>query len=360
MKVKPFSGFPDVVFFLILAVVTLFFGYILKPFFFALFWAVLLAAVFDPLNTRLNRRFKSPGLCAGLTLAAVVLTMVLPVGLILALLIGESVDLYASVTSNSNSWIASITSLLKSLGEHPLLARLHIDEQFITDKSIEIIKAVANFLVKNLSTLTENTVLFLIQFAIMLYCLFYFLRDGRRFIDTVSDYLPVGRRHIDMFISEFLVTAKATLKFTFVIGGIQGVLGGLVFYFTGIERPLVWGVLMMGLSIVPAIGSAIIWAPAGVIMLFLGHIWQGIAILVFGSVVISSADNLLRPILMGQDIEMHALLIFLSTLGGIAVLGFSGFVLGPVIAAFFLASWDLFLDVYVKENASASDEGGSV
>lgn len=360
MKVKPFSGFPDGVFFLILAVVTLFFGYILKPFFFALFWAVLLAAVFDPLNTRLNRRFKSPGLCAGLTLAAVVLTMVLPVGLILGLLIGESVDLYTSVTSNSNSWIASINSLLKSLGEHPLLVRLHMDEQFITDKSIELIKAVADFLVKNLSTLTENTVLFLIQFAIMLYCLFYFLRDGSRFIDTVSGYLPVGRRHIDMFISEFLVTAKATLKFTFVIGGIQGLLGGLVFYFTGIERPLVWGVLMMGLSIVPAVGSAIIWAPAGIIMLFLGHIWQGIAILVFGAVVISSADNLLRPILMGQDIEMHALLIFLSTLGGIAVFGFSGFVLGPVIAAFFLASWDLFLDVYMKENASASDEGESV
>jgi len=357
MKVKPFSGFPGVIFLIVLVSVTLFFGYILKPFFFALFWAVLLAAVFDPLNARLNRRFKSPGLCAGVTLAAVMLTLVLPVGLILALLIGESVDLYTSITSNSNSWIASITGLLKSIGEHPLVSRLHIDEKFITDKSIELIKAVADFLVKNLSTLTENTVLFLIQFAIMLYCLFYFLRDGRRFIDTVSGYLPVDRRHIDMFISEFLVTAKATLKFTFVIGGIQGLLGGLVFYFTGIERPLVWGVLMMGLSIVPAVGNAIIWAPAGVIMLFLGHIWQGIAILVFGSVVISTVDNLLRPVLMGKDIEMHALLIFLSTLGGIAVFGFSGFVLGPVIAAFFLASWNLFLDIYLEEKVSAADDG---
>jgi len=359
MKVKPFSGYAGFIFLLILILVTLAFGYILKPFFFALFWAVLLAAVFDPLSKKLLGRVKSPDLCAGLTLITVVLTLVLPVGLILALLIGESLDLYASITSNSNSWIASITALLKSLGNHPLLVRLNIDDQFITDKSIELVKAVADFLVKNLSTLTENTVLFFIQFAVMLYCLFYFLRDGQRFIETLSVYVPVERRHIDMFISEFLVTAKATLKFTFVIGGIQGLLGGLVFYFTGIERPLVWGVMMMGLSIVPAVGNAIIWVPAGVIMLFLGHIWQGIAILVFGSVVVGAVDNLLRPVLMGKDIEMHGLLIFLSTLGGIAVFGFSGFVLGPVIASFFLATWNLFLELYLTEKTAGVEDGDS-
>ena len=360
MKIRPFSGYPGFIFLVILIVVTLFFGYILKPFFYALFWAVLLAAVFSPLNTRLMQHFKSPGLCAGLTLTAVVLTLVLPVGLILALLIGESLDLYTSITSNSSSWIASITGLLKSLGEQPLLVRLNIDDQVITEKSIELVKAVADFLVKNLSTLTENTVLFLIQFAVMLYALFYFLRDGRNFIETFAGYLPVDRRHLDMFISEFLVTAKATLKFTFVIGGMQGLLGGLVFYFTGIERPLVWGVLMMGLSIVPAVGNAIIWVPAGLIMLFLGHTWQGLVILIFGSVVISMVDNLLRPILMGKDIEMHGLLIFLSTLGGIAVFGFSGFVLGPVIAAFFLASWDLFLELYLKGRETEPEENQSL
>jgi len=183
----------------------------------------------------------------------------------------------------------------------------------------------------------------------MLYCLFYFLRDGDHLIDIISHYLPVDQRHINTFTSEFLVTAKATLKFTFVIGGIQGLLGGLIFYITGIESALVWGVLMVGFSIVPAIGSAIIWAPVGIIMLLLGHIWQGIAILVFGAVVISLVDNLLRPILLGKDIQMHPLLIFLSTLGGIAVFGFSGFVLGPVIASFFLAIWKIFPELYAEE-----------
>ena len=161
--------------------------------------------------------------------------------------------------------------------------------------------------------------------------------------------MPVDERRMNTFISEFLVTSKATLKSAFVIGGIQGLLGVLIFYITGIENPLVLGVLMIGFSIVPAIGSSIIWAPAGIIMLFLGHLWQGIAILVFGAVVISSVDNLLRPILLGKDIQMHPLLIFLSILGGIAVFGFSGFVLGPVIASFFLSSWKLLLELSLEE-----------
>lgn len=346
---KPFAGFSKLIFFLMLGIVTFFFGYILMPFFFAIFWAVLLAAIFAPLCGWLQRKFKSPNLCAGLTLGAVLVTFILPAGLIITLLVGESLDIYNSINSKSSSWMNSLTGMFNSLSQHPLLASFNLDQQFITDKSAELLKAVANFFVKNLSAFTENTILFFIEFAVMLYCLFYFLRDGRQLIDTISHYLPVEQRHINTFISEFLVTSKATLKFTFVIGGIQGLLGGLIFYVTGVESALVWGVLMIGLSIVPAIGSAVIWAPAGIIMLLLGHIWQGITILVFGAVVVSSVDNLLRPILLGKDIQMHSLLIFLSTLGGIAVFGFSGFVLGPVIASFFLAIWKLFPELYLEE-----------
>ena len=161
--------------------------------------------------------------------------------------------------------------------------------------------------------------------------------------------MPVDKRHFNTFINHFMNTSKAALKFTFVIGGIQGLLGGLIFYITGIDRALIWGVLMMAFSIVPAVGSSIIWLPAAIIMLVLGHIWQGVTILVFCAVVISSVDNLLRPALMGRDVQMHPLLIFLSTLGGIVVFGFSGFILGPVIASLFLATWELFLELYPKE-----------
>jgi predicted PurR-regulated permease PerM len=250
----------------------------------------------------------------------------------------------------------TITGFLQSVSSHPLLARFQLDHAFITDKSVELLKTFTEFLVKNLSAFTQNTVVFLVKFAVALYCLFYFFRDGKQLFGSIVRHLPVNETHIHTFTSEFLVTSKAALKFTFVIGGIQGLLGGLVFYFTGISNPLIWGVLMVGLSIVPAIGNAIIWAPAGIIMLAMGHVWQGIAILFFGVVVISSVDNLLRPILLGKDIQMHPLLIFLSTLGGIAVFGFSGFVLGPVVASFFLASWKLFLDL--SSEAKTDSSGG--
>ncbi len=347
-----FAGFPKLIFVLLLGFVTFLFGHILKPFFFAIFWAILLAAIFSPLYKWLQLRFKSPNLCAGLSLAAVLITLILPTGFILALLVGETFDLYQSIHSSGGSWMNSINGVLNSLSNHPLLARFNMDQQFITDKTVDILKVAANFFVKNLSALTGNTIVFFVEFAVMLYCLFYFLRDGKKLIDTVIHYMPVDEQHMNTFISEFLVTSKATLKFTFIIGGIQGLLGGLIFYITGVDRALVWGVLMVGLSIVPAIGNSIIWVPAGIIMLLLGHVWQGIAILVFGAIVISSVDNLLRPILLGQDIQMHSLLIFLSILGGIAAFGFSGFVLGPVVAAFFLASWKMFLEVSSQGNAS--------
>ena len=106
---------------------------------------------------------------------------------------------------------------------------------------------------------------------------------------------------------------------------------------------------MFGLAVVPAVGCSLIWLPAALIMLFQGYIWQGIVIIAFGAIVIGGVDTLLRPILVGHGLQMHPLLIFLSTLGGLAVFGISGFVLGPVIASLFLASWRLFLELHKKE-----------
>ena len=353
---KLLAGFPLLIFLLILGAVTLLLGDILKPFFFAIFWAVLLAAIFNPVNEWLRRKFKNPNVSAGLALSAVLLTLILPVGLILTLLVGQLLDLYQSINKSGSSWMQTLTGFLQSVGSYPLLARFQLDHAFITDKSVELLKTLTEFLIKNLSAFTQNTVVFLVKFAVALYCLFYFFRDGKQLFESIVRHLPVDATHIHTFTSEFLVTSKAALKFTFIIGGIQGLLGGLVFYFTGISNPLVWGVLMVGLSIVPAIGNAIIWAPAGIIMLATGHVWQGIAILFFGVVVISSVDNLLRPLLLGKDIQMHPLLIFLSTLGGLAVFGFSGFVLGPVVASFFLASWKLFLGLSSEAKIRQSQE----
>jgi predicted PurR-regulated permease PerM len=262
----------------------------------------------------------------------------------------ESIDIYQSFNSHNSNWITTFSEALKSLSKNTLFAKLNVQQAFLINKSQEAFKILADYVFTHISEFTQNTILLFINFAVMLYSLFYFLRDGEMLINSLTKKIPMDKKHVDHFISQFITTAKSSLKFTFVIGGIQGLLGGLTFYITGIDKALIWGVLMCGFSVIPAVGCSLIWLPAALIMLFLGYIWQGITILIFGIVVISSVDNLLRPVLMGRDTEMHPLLIFLSTLGGLAIWGFSGFVLGPVIAALFLAGWKIFPEIYPKED----------
>lgn len=339
----------NIIFFILLAFITGLLIFILRPFFFSVFWAVLLASVFAPLYKFINKKVKSPNLCAILTMAGIILCFILPVGLLIDLLVMELIDIYQTFNAHSNNWIGTLTEALKSLSKHPLFAKLGMKQAFLINKSQEAFKLLVDYFFNHISEFTQNTIVIIVQFAVMLYCLFYFLRDGKHFVAVIKDNIPVDNKHLEHFINQFLTTAKSSLKFTFIIGGIQGFMGGFIFYVTGIERALVWGVLMFAFSIVPAIGCSLIWVPAGIIMLLLGHIWQGIVILIFGALVISSVDNLLRPVLMGRDTQMHALLIFLSTLGGIAAIGFSGFILGPVIASLFLAGWKLFPEIYHKE-----------
>ncbi|MFZ3103810.1 MAG: AI-2E family transporter [Smithella sp.] len=348
MKDKQQANFQNIIFLILLAFITGLLAYILKPFFFAVFWAVLIASVFAPLYKFINKKIVNPNICAGITMMGIILCLILPVGLLIDLLIMEIIDIYQSFNSYSSNWIGTLSEALKALSKKPIFASLNLDQAFLINKSQEAFKVLTSYVFSHISEFTQNTILVVVQFAVMLYSLFFFLRDGERLVKTITENIPVDNKHLEHFINQFLTTAKASLKFTFIIGGIQGFLGGMIFYITGIERALVWGVLMFALSIVPAIGCSLIWAPAGIIMLLLGHIWQGIAILIFGLIVISSVDNLLRPVLLGRDTQMHSLLIFLSTLGGIAAMGFSGFILGPVIASLFLAGWKLFPEIYQK------------
>lgn len=338
----------NVIFFILLAIITGVLAYILKPFFFAVFWAILIASVFSPLYKFINKKIVNPNLCSALTMIGIVICLILPVILLIDLLIMEVIDIYQSFNSHNSNWIGTLSEALKALSQKPLFAKLKIDQTFLITKSQEAFKILTQYVFNHITEFTQNTILVVIQFAVMLYSLFFFLRDGGKLATTIKENIPVDNKHLDHFIRQFLTTAKASLKLTFIIGSIQGFLGGLIFYITGIERALVWGVLMFGLSIVPAVGCSIIWISAGIIMLLLGNIWQGVTILVFGALVISSVDNLLRPVLLGHDTKMHSLLIFLSTLGGIAAFGLSGFILGPVIASLFLAAWQLFPEIYQR------------
>ena len=176
----------------------------------------------------------------------------------------------------------------------------------------------------------------------MFFSLYYFLIDGHRIIKKAMYLSPLKDKYESELADKFSSMVSATLKGTIIVGTVQGVLGGIMFAIAGVQSFIIWAVVMIILSIIPAIGSGLVWAPVGIVMLLIGKTWQGIFILLFGSIVISFIDNLLRPKLVGNDVEMHPLLVFFATLGGLISFGIIGFVIGPVIMALFLALWEIY------------------
>lgn len=337
----------NVLFLTALTLVTLLFLYLLKPFFFPLFWAAVITGIFRPLYKRLNGKLHRPGLSSAVVIVIISLILILPGSIIGSLLFSESMQIYDSFNMNDTGeiekQIAAITGAMKS---NPLVNKLHINETMLTEKFTEVARSISNYIFINLKDLTQNTFLFVVQFAVMLYTLFFFLRDGDKFLEMAMRFFTFGQNRERVLYERFVATARSTLKVTLIIGGIQGALGGTAFFITGIEGALTWGVVMILTAIVPVVGCSIIWAPASAIMLLTGHIWEGVLILAVGVLVIAMVDNLLRPVLLGRDVRMHPLMIFLSTLGGISLFGFSGFVIGPIITSLLLAIWAMYDQFY--------------
>ena len=342
----------NIPFFVILGIVTILFLYLLQPFFFPIFWAAVIAGVFRPLYIRINGKLNRPNLSTAILFLLIALIILLPAGIVGTLVFNESVQIYEKLSPDTKHMDRSIQRLINSIADNSLARLFHINKAMLIAKTTEVAQGITNYIFVHLTELTQNTLGLLVKFAIMLYTLFFFVRDGERFLRMVMKILPLGMGREKLLYERFIVTARSTLKVTLIIGGIQGTLGGIVFLVTDVEGALIWGLLMILMAIVPLVGCSIIWAPAGILMLLTGHIWEGVLILAVGFLVISTVDNVLRPILIGKDVEMHPLLIFLSTLGGIILFGFSGFVIGPVITSLLIAIWEMYDEFYRREKVS--------
>jgi predicted PurR-regulated permease PerM len=193
---------------------------------------------------------------------------------------------------------------------------------------------------------------FLLSFGVGLYVMFFLLRDGERIGRTLLRTIPVERSVSERLAERFLGIVRATIKGSGVVGLVQGVLGGISFAIVGLQSALLFGVLMTIFALVPVVGAGAVYVPVGLWLLATGAVWQGIFVLVVGFVVISSADNVLRPILVGRDTGIPDWIVLVTTLGGISFLGLSGIVLGPLVAGLFLASWSI-LQEYRDEDAQA-------
>ncbi len=342
----------NIFFFTLLALTTLLFFDMIRDFLLPVFWAVVLAVLFRPLQERWLRVMKErKSLASLLTLLTIVLIAILPLFLIGLAVARESIALYDRIASGEIDVTEPIELIRGALPQVTgYLDRLGVETERITQNLSQSAVAISQFIASKALDLGQNALRFTALFFIMLYILFFFLRDGNRMLDGLIRALPLGDDRERRLFAKFVEVSRATIKGTLVVGAVQGAIGGLLFWVLGIGAPIFWGVLMTLLSFLPAIGAAIIWLPAAIILIVTGQVIKGLILIAAGTLIIGLVDNLLRPILVGRDTQMPDFLILLATLGGITLFGISGFVIGPIIAAFFLVVWEMFADEYADQD----------
>ena len=216
------------------------------------------------------------------------------------------------------------------------------DAAAVREKITATVMQSGEFLAGQALNLGQTTIGFFVSLFVMVYLLFFFLRDGQWICRTIGRAVPLRGAQRDALSVGFTTAVRAIVKGSIVVALVQGALGGLIFWLLDIRAPLVWGAVMMIFSLLPVIGTGLIWGPAAIYLLATGALWQGFALITFGVVVIGLVDNLLRPILIGQDTKIPDYVVLVSTLGGLATFGANGFVIGPIIAAMFISLWAVF------------------
>lgn len=335
-------------FLLLLGLVSIAFFLVLLPFYGAVFWAVILAIIFRPLQRWLESQLgQRRNLAAGLSVLACVLIAILPVTVIVASFVGQIDTLVQRVQEGE---LVSPDTLARFYAGLPGWTQRGLDDLGLTnletlqERAAATLSQVGQTLATQALNVGQNTLRFVASVGVMLYVLFFLFRDGPRIGNAIRMSLPFSLAVSDALLARFAEVVRATVKGNVIIATLQGTIGGVTFWLLGIPGALVWGAIMVFLSLLPAIGAALVWAPWAIYLILSGN-WLSGGILVFvGVAVIGLVDNLLRPPLVGNASRLPDYVVLVSTLGGIALFGINGFVIGPLIAALFVACWTLFRD----------------
>ena len=326
--------------------VSLAFVWILWPFSGAVLWAIIGAILFTPLYRHLLRAMRRRRTLAAFTTVIVVIVMViLPLGVIVAMLVQEASGVYERIQSGDIDIGRYFRVVFAALPEWVigLLARSGLTSLGdVQERLSTVLLRSSQFLAGRALNIGQNAVDFVVSLFVMLYLLFFLLRDGDDLTRRLKQAVPLRAEHRQALLDRFAAVIYASVKGNIVVAVVQGALGGLSFWFLGIHAAVLWGALMAVLSLLPAVGTALVWVPVAIYLLATGAVWQGIVLIAWGVLVIGLVDNVMRPFLVGKDIRMPDYLVLISTLGGLAVFGVNGFVIGPIIAALFMTVWDIF------------------
>lgn len=335
-------------FYVLLVLVTIAFVAVVLPFYSAILWAVVLAIIFFPLHLRMEALLGGrKNAAAALSVLICLCVVIIPGLVVLSSLVQQGNLLYQRIDNGEIDVRRFFQELQETL---PLfvrswLERIELDGfGALQDRISPALMQGGGFFAGRALSFGQNTLQFFVTFGVMLYLLFFVFRDGQLLARAVRKALPLSDAHTLRFASKFTAVIHATVRGNIIIAIIQGSIGGVAFWFLGVEPALLWGVLMSFLSLLPAVGAALIWMPAAVYLTLAGFWLRAIVLVAVGALVIGLVDNLLRPPLVGRETKLPDYVVLISTVGGISLVGINGFVIGPLVAALFIAAWGIFVE----------------
>jgi predicted PurR-regulated permease PerM len=346
-------GVERVSFYVLLVLVTVAFVAVIMPFYSAIFWALVLAILFFPLHVRIERALKGRSNAAAALSVLVCLCLVIVPGLvILTLLVQQGNEVYQRIDSGQIDIRQILTQMQQAL---PMFIQTRIEAleltgfQELQERFSGAVMSGGSFFAGRALSFGQNTVQFFIAFGVMLYLLFFLFRDGRSLARMIRRSIPLSSGHTSKFMAKFTSVVRATVRGNVIIAIIQGTIGGITFWALGVQPALLWGVVMSFLSLLPAVGAALIWVPTAIYLALAGF-WIKAAILTaVGVLAIGLVDNLLRPPLVGKEVKLPDYVVLISTIGGISLIGINGFVIGPLIAALFISAWGVLTEERLAE-----------
>jgi len=316
---------------------------ILKPFLTPLAWAVVFSVTFYPIYAFLRRYIKWRSLASILTLLVILVVILGPFSYLSVLLVSELKDVAGYIDRGE------LTSLKDILNEprigwvlEKVSSLAHIEEGDISDIIVSGISDIGRSLIGKVTKGVKDVVSATLNFIIMSFSIFFFLRDGPDFIQRARNYLPFSEEQKDRLERLIRDMVVSTIFGGVVVALVQGLMGGMAFYFLGISSPVIWGSAIGIMSFIPVLGTFSIWGPAVIYLFLQGFTAKGVTLLIIGTFGISLVDNILKPVIIGGRTKMPTLVIFFSVLGGIKLFGLIGLIMGPLILALFISVFEIF------------------
>ncbi len=308
-----------------------------------LFMAGLFSAVLSPAHHWLTRKLGGNAHIASiLTVVGMILLVLVPLSVLIGVVVAQAINVAQSITPFVQTLINEPTILNRYIEKIPYIEQILPYRDVLIEKAGQLVGTVSSFLIDGLSSVANLTINAVFGTIVMLYVMFYFLIMGDVLLGKMLYFLPLRDEDEQLLMRRFTSVTRATIKGTLIIGLLQGLICGLAFAIAGINGSVFWGTVMAAASIIPAFGTALVWVPALVILLLLGDFTGAIILGVLCGLVAGNLDNLIRPRLVGKDTEMHDLFVLFGTLGGIAMFGILGIIIGPIIAALFITIWELY------------------